>query len=134
MRKTMLKPVSIAAPRAFIEVAIPYRPQSTHFKTLQLDHYDDHWPKIGWSNVCFHVRTPCLLVFAFITLMAGKAKLYMANLGYAFAPGMVPQSASCYTRDRRDGSYLMQLKSSCSTYPIRGPRDFFIFFLLSAPN
>ncbi len=54
--------------------------------------------------------------------------LYGANHGYAFAAGMVSQSASCSTRVRRDGSYLMQLKSSCSTYPIKGPRDFFIFF------
>jgi len=49
-------------------------------------------------------------VFALITLMAGKAKLYMANHGYAFALGLVSLSASFSTRVRRDDSYLTQMK------------------------
>jgi 3-dehydroquinate synthetase len=60
--------------------------------------------------------------------------LYGANHGYAFAAGMVSQSASCSTRVRRDGSYIMQMKSSCITLPNQEGHDFFIFFLLSAPN
>lgn len=118
----MLKSGSFRARcRAFVEVAIPYHPQSIHFKTLQLDHCDNQWPKIGWSYVCFHVRTPCLLVFALITLMAGKAKLYMANHGYAFALGLVLSlSASFSTRVRRDGSYLSQLKKLLVNQSNRG--------------
>jgi len=90
--------------------------ENRNFLSLELDQFFH----AGQSYVCFHVRTPCLLVFAFITLMAGKAKLYMANHGYAFALGLVSLLASFSTRVRHDGSYLTQLKKRLVNQPNEG--------------